>query len=88
MFYAGHWSGYLVINRPSWNKGFRGSHDIIRNNDLKFHLKSIIKNNNSLKQWKKFINELYIQGVPKKSIPFEMKPLFEFEFECLITMLK
>ena len=28
MFYAGHWSGYLVINRPLWNKGFRGSHDI------------------------------------------------------------
>ena len=28
MFYAGHWSGYLVVNRPSWNKGFRGSHDI------------------------------------------------------------
>ena len=28
MFYAGDWSGYLEINRPSWNKGFRGSHDI------------------------------------------------------------
>ena len=29
MFYAGDWSGYLEINRPSWNKGFRGSQDII-----------------------------------------------------------
>ena len=29
MYYAGDWSGYLEINRPSWNKGFRGSHDII-----------------------------------------------------------
>ena len=30
MFYAGDWSGYLEINRPSWNKGFRGSHDITK----------------------------------------------------------
>ena len=27
MFYAGDWSGYLEINRPSWNKGW-GTHDI------------------------------------------------------------
>ena len=43
MFYTGHWSGYLVINRPSWNKGFRGSHDITLNIPLYTSVNTYLK---------------------------------------------
>ena len=43
MFYAGDWWDYLEINRPSWNKGFRGSHDIILITFLAVKLKRLFK---------------------------------------------
>ena len=70
MFYASDWSGYLEINRPSWNKGFRGSHDIIyklKYDNISYKFLILLTRGRPVVEWACFVcgppSELYIDNI-------------------------